>query len=159
VDWLTPPDILKRLGKFDLDPCCPENMPWRTATTMFIKNQNDGLKSKWHGRVWLNPPYGSETGKWMARMAEHGDGIALIFARTETKMFFDHVWPKASGLLFLAGRPHFHHVSGKRAAGNSGGPIVLVAYDGKTSNWNALCNSKIPGMCVDLGQCKKRGKG
>lgn len=30
--WLTPPHIIEALGPFDLDPCCPPTMPWRTAT-------------------------------------------------------------------------------------------------------------------------------
>ena len=61
-------------------------------------------------------------------MASHGNGIALIPARTETKMFFSSVWGKASGILFLKGRPHFHYVDGTRAPFNSGAPICLIAY-------------------------------
>ncbi len=59
---------------------------------------------------------------------EHGNTIALIPARTETKEFFRLVWDKANGVCFLRGRPHFHFVDGKRAAFNSGAPICLVAY-------------------------------
>lgn len=61
-------------------------------------------------------------------MAEHGHGTALVFARTETRMFREHVWPHASAVLFLAGRPHFHLPDGTMAKGNSGGPICLIAY-------------------------------
>lgn len=32
--WLTPLDLLEKLGPFDLDPCCEPWMPWRTATRM-----------------------------------------------------------------------------------------------------------------------------
>jgi len=32
--WLTPPDLLAKLGEFDLDPCCEPWMPWRTAKRM-----------------------------------------------------------------------------------------------------------------------------
>jgi hypothetical protein len=46
-------------------------------------------------------------------MKEHGNGIALTFARTETKMFFECVWNGASALLFLKGRLSFLDVSGK----------------------------------------------
>ena len=51
-----------------------------------------------------------------------------MFARTETEMFFDHVWPKASSMLFIAGRLTFHYPSGKEAPHNSGGPSVLIGY-------------------------------
>jgi hypothetical protein len=30
-EWLTPPEIIKSLGEFDLDPCSPINRPWDTA--------------------------------------------------------------------------------------------------------------------------------
>ena len=64
----------------------------------------------------------------MRRMAEHGDGIALIPARTETAMFYETVWPRANAVLFVKGRPHFHTVDGARAPFNSGAPICLIAY-------------------------------
>lgn len=91
VEWLTPPEILLALGEFDLDPCCPPVMPWVTAKTM-LNPSCDGFSADWSGRVWLNPPYGGETQKWLAKLAAHGNGIAFIFARTETRMFFDSVW-------------------------------------------------------------------
>lgn len=48
------------------------------------------------------------------------NAMALIFARTETRMFFDHVWPKAQAVLFLEGRLYFHHVCGRRASAAMG---------------------------------------
>ena len=61
-------------------------------------------------------------------MAEHGNGIMLIPAATETKAFFDYVWSKADAVCFVKGRPHFHYVNGKRASFNCGTAICLVAY-------------------------------
>src|SRR5437763_5696 len=83
-----------------------------------------GWTRRWTGRVFMNPPYGPETGKWLARLADHGDGIALIFARTETEMFHRHGWQRADAMLFLRGRLHFHSVDGARAAANAGAPSV-----------------------------------
>lgn len=79
-------------------------------------------------RIWLNPPFGREAVKWLRRMRDHGNGVALIPARTETAMFYETVWGSADGVLFIKGRPHFHYVDGRRAAFNSGAPIALVAY-------------------------------
>lgn len=76
-------------------------------------------------------------------MAEHGNGIALTFARTDTQWFADLVFAHASGVLFLTGRPHFHHPDGSRAKGNSGGPICLIAYGNR--NAGALAASELPG--------------
>lgn len=126
-EWLTPPDIINRLGRFDLDPCSPIHRPWDTAKTHY-SIEDDGLSKEWHGRVWMNPPYGREAAVWLERLAAHGNGIALIFARTETEMFFDHVWDKADALLFFKGRLYFHHVTGERARANAGAPSVLIAY-------------------------------
>lgn len=125
--WLTPPNIIHALGEFDLDPCCPPVMPWRTAAHVMTKKQN-GLGSQWHGRVWLNPPYSRDAVDWLRKMARHGRGTALVFARTETAWFVETVWEAATAILFLYGRIHFHYADGTRAAANAGAPSCLVAY-------------------------------
>lgn len=132
-EWLTPPEIIQALGPFDLDPCAPIDRPWNMAAAHFTIN-DDGLKRSWHGRVWLNPPYNTKAAHWLSRLAEHGNGIALIFARTETSWFFSEVWDKASALLFIEGRLHFHHVDGTRARANAGAPSVLLAYGEESAN-------------------------
>lgn len=62
------------------------------------------------------------------KLHEHGNGIALLPARTETKMFFEYVWGHAHAILFVKNRPHFHFANGQKALFNSGAPIVLIAY-------------------------------
>lgn len=126
-EWLTPPAIVQALGAFDLDPCAPVVRPWDLAAKHFSK-EDDGLAQPWEGRVWMNPPFGREAVKWLRRMVEHGNGIALVPARTETAMFYECIWNVADAVLFMKGRPHFHYVDGRRAAANSGAPICLVAY-------------------------------
>jgi hypothetical protein len=129
-EWLTPPELLRALGPFDLDPCaCSEPRPWPTAARHYERKDN-GLMKPWSGRIFLNPPYGgpSIVGPWMRRIVGHGDGIALIFARTETDLFHETVWNKASAVLFLRGRLFFHRKDGGRAAANAGAPSCLVAY-------------------------------
>jgi hypothetical protein len=143
-EWLTPPEILEKLGMFDLDPCAPVNAPWNIARHEY-NICDDGLSLPWgeegnhKWRVWLNPPYGRETGKWLKRMSEHDKGLALIFARTETKMFFDYVWEKASAILFIKNRIHFHHVDGSKAKMNGGAPSCLIAYGEEDKNFLANC--------------------
>ena len=126
-EWLTPPHILKALAAFDLDPCAPISRPWDMAFQHFTI-LDDGLSRAWRGRVWLNPPYGLLAGRWLERLADHGDGVALIFARTETEMFFTQVWEKADALLFLRGRLFFCDTTGTPAKANAGAPSVLIAY-------------------------------
>ncbi len=149
-EWLTPPHIIEALTdhrKFDLDPCAPKVRPYETALNYYTEVE-DGLFEKWHGRVWLNPPYGPQTGEWLQKLKAHGDGIALIFARTETKMFFEYIWDKADALLFLRGRLTFHKVDGTPAAHNSGGPSVLVAYGEHNADRLRLCS--LDGKFIDL---------
>lgn len=146
-EWLTPPDLIAALGPFDLDPCSPgDRRPWDTAAQHY-SIEDDGLRQAWAGRVWLNPPY-SDMRRWLIRLAEHGRGTALIFARTETALWHEHVWPKASGVLFMRGRLSFHYVNGKRAKANSGAPSALIAYG--PTDADALATTTWPGHFVPL---------
>jgi hypothetical protein len=162
-EWLTPPEILKVLGPFDLDPCAPVERLWDTAASHYTI-EDDGLSQPWHGRVWLNPPFNRyQVARWLRRLAQHGSGIALLPARTETAMFYESVWPHACAVLFMKGRPHFHvakdtvfNIKGKppilvRAGGraplNSGAPICLVAYGG--ADKKALYDSNL-GVVIQM---------
>lgn len=125
-EWLTPPTLIKALGPFDLDPCAPVSRPWDMAGQHFTILDN-GLAKPWHGRVWLNPPYGRETFKWIARLAEHRSGVALIFARTETAGFHRYVWDMAHAVFFFRDRINFHHANGDRSD-RANAPSVLISY-------------------------------
>jgi phage N-6-adenine-methyltransferase len=133
-EWLTPSGLIDRLtwnnrrGLFDLDPCAPLARPWPTARRHFTAVDN-GLRRQWDGSVWLNPPY-SAASAWVARLAEHGLGTALVFARTETQWWHDSVWPCATGILFLRGRLTFCYPDGREGRYNAGGPSALIAYGG-----------------------------
>lgn len=153
--WLTPPEIIARLGPFDLDPCAaPRPRPWNTAQT-HIQPPSDGLAVEWWGRVWLNPPYSREAVKWVERLADHGSGTALTFARTETSWFVRQIWNRATAVLFLDGRLYFHRRDGSRAAANAGAPSVLVAY----SDYDAqrLRDSGIAGSYCEGWRLTDRG--
>lgn len=146
-EWLTPPEIIKALGEFDLDPCAPKNPPWPTAKQHFTIDDN-GLVQPWHGRVWLNPPYGAETFKWMERLAEHKSGVALIFARTETKGFHKFIWQRAHALFFFEGRLAFYHVDGHKGF-SANAPSVLVSFSPEDTV--AIKSSGLRGKLVYLG--------
>jgi len=152
--WLTPRWIIDALGgwrSFDLDPCAaPAPRPWQTARRMNAEADRDGLSIDWDGRVYLNPPYArSQIGVWMKRMADHGNGTALVFARTDARWFRDQVWPRAHGLLFLYGRLSFCRPDG--ATGKNGrttAPSVLIAYGGQ--DMDRLAASNFEGQFVPL---------
>lgn len=144
-EWLTPPEIIKQLGEFDLDPANAIGNPFYTAIESYTEG---GLEKQWHGRIWLNPPFNRyERPKWMKKMAEHNNGIMLIPAACETDAFYKYVWESASAILFLKGRPHFYKINGERAKANSGCTICLVAYG--ENNRKYLESSKL-GYCIQL---------
>ena len=164
-DWLTPPKIIEALGRFDLDPCAPIGRKWPMAKEHYTIVDN-GLLKPWHGRVWCNPPYGGPeiVGPWMRRLAEHGTGTALIFARTETELFFETVWRKATAVFFFEGRLFFHVSVDSwfkrkdkppifvkafdRAPANGGAPSCLVAYGERDAEILSGCG--MPGQYIRL---------
>lgn len=154
-DWMTPPDILSALGPFDLDPCAvPEPRPWPTAAR-HIARPDDGLTAPWTGRVWLNPPY-STAGTWVGRLAAHGRGTALIFARTDSRWFADYVWAQATGLLFLPVRLRFVRAGQTRATRQPApAPAVLAAYGDDDARW--LAGSDLGGAYVHGWNAASKG--
>lgn len=121
-EWFTPQWILKECGDFDLDPC--GDTRWPTANACYTKN---GLEQDWFGRVWLNPPYGRDIGMWLDKLADHGNGLALTFVRTDTK-WFQNFAPKCSWILFLSGRVKFIESENLTEAKRSpGAPSMLMA--------------------------------
>ena len=152
--WLTPPWILYALGIFDLDPCsAPYPQPWPTARKHYdITQGEDGLKLPWVGRIWLNPPYGIYTGKWIERLAKHGEGTALTFVRSETRTWVRHIWPKASAILFFKSRIAFCRTDGTSVIG-AGCGSALIAYGERDAQ--ILSDCQIPGALVKQITMKK----
>lgn len=129
TEWYTPPEFFTRLGiGFDLDPASPgaSVVPWLPAIRHITPREN-GLLQPWAGNVWLNPPYGPQAVPFLHRLAEHGEGIALVFSRTET-IWWQSVAPRADLVCFL--RDRLHHI---RADGHQGraamGSALLVFGD------------------------------
>lgn len=149
-EWITPAYIVEALGNFYLDPCSP-SIPPNKLTEIFYTKAEDGLTKAWSGRVWLNPPYGKETFKWLAKLADHKAGIALIFARTETRGFHTEVWEKAHSVFFFKGRLSFLYVTGKKAS-TANAPSCLISYSEKDTEaiQKAIDTGKLIGKLVIL---------
>lgn len=146
-EWLTPPHILRRLGPFDLDPCAPINRPWDTAKHHYTI-EDDGLKQPWFGRVFCNPPYDTTLiTQFIKRCAEHKNAIALTFARTDTRLFHELIFPNADSILFIKGRLSFYHASGEQG-GTAGAPSCLISFD--NANTEILKNCGIEGKFIKL---------
>lgn len=147
-EWITPPEIIQQLGEFDLDPCSPVIRPWPTARIHYTID-DDGLRKEWNGRVWMNPPYSRDLiPNWMKRLSDHGNGIALVFARTDTDWFYNYVFPTADSIFFLKRRIHFCNIAGQRAKDDGGAPSVFIAYGEENSE--AIAKAKFIGRHVPL---------
>ena len=162
VEWFTPAWVFEALRerdgspmRFYLDPCHPmgEPLAWVPAARRYTL-EDDGLSYTWRGRIWCNPPYGPETQRWLARMDEHRNGIALVFARTDAEWFHRYVVP-ADGVLFLRQRIKFVDRSGqprqtldkrtgKMRVGSPGAGSMLVAW-GRECRW-ALIQASQAGL-------------
>lgn len=95
VEHCTPRSIivptLACLGEIDLDPCGeggePPNIPAQAHYTI----PDDGLAHPWHGRIYMNPPYGREIGNWVEKLSSEYEAgrvtaaIALLPSRTDTQ--------------------------------------------------------------------------
>lgn len=70
-EWTTPQVIIQAVlqmwGAIDLDPCSPVEGPVVPARRHFTK-VDDGLSQPWHGKIYLNPPYGREIADWTRKL-------------------------------------------------------------------------------------------
>jgi site-specific DNA-methyltransferase (adenine-specific) len=125
-DWSTPQWLFERLDDyfhFTLDPCSSDaNTKCRKHFTV----AEDGLSRSWKGEaVFMNPPYGKEIGKWMAkayRESKKGATVVCVVpARTDTAWWHDS-----------AARGEVHHIRGRLKFGDGKNsapfPSVVVIF-------------------------------
>ena len=149
---LTPRWLIERLGPFDLDPCAATDRPWDCATRNYVE-ADDGLALPWEGTVWLNPPFDRyQVGKWIEKLAEHGDGICLVHARTEAA-WFRPIWNDAKRILFLDKRLKFCRIDGTEQPANSGAPPVLAAFGMKAAR-RLIC-ARLGGAMVEYADVRE----
>lgn len=135
VEWYTPKWIFDEMGiDFDLDPASPHDMssevPAKNKFTIF----DDGLSKEWFGRVWMNPPYGTNTEFWVNRFIDHGNGIALLFSRTDAK-WCQKALQSAQAILFLAGRIEFiPGIENKHKKSRCGAGTIMFAFGDECVN-------------------------
>src|ERR1035437_2704968 len=108
-EWETPQDTFDALNKefqLNVDVCANTK---NHKLPMWFSPEEDGLSKDWDGsRCWMNPPYGREIGKWVAKAATGGAAIvvALLPARTDTRWFHEYIHGKAE-VRFIKGRLKF----------------------------------------------------
>jgi len=118
-EWYTPQNIIdltaRLFGEIDLDPCSNSHKnPNVPAKTHYTK-QDNGLSKTWHGKVYMNPPYGDEIPAWTEKLIESyecrdiEEAIALLPGRIDTQWFqplYDYLICNIRGRLQFVGSPH-----------------------------------------------------
>ena len=128
MTWPTPQawfDYLDLEFGFTLDPCCVRET---AKCDMFYTPETDGLAHAWTGhRVFMNPPYGTEIGRWMEKAYNEcrQNGVltvAFVPARVDTAWWHDYA-AKASEVRFPCGRVTFHGASASAPF-----PVAIVVF-------------------------------
>lgn len=101
-EWYTPRIYVEAarrvMGGIDLDPatCALANMTVR-APAIYTR-RDDGLAYPWHGRVWLNPPYGGVNAQFVDHLLrEHAAGrveqaVLCLNSHATDTIWFQPLW-------------------------------------------------------------------
>jgi hypothetical protein len=97
IECYTPPEIIERVLKvlkvIDLDPCSNSDTEPNVPARRHYTEADDGLNHVWHGKIFMNPPYGRQLPDWISLLIEEyaagrvKEAIALVPSRTDTKWF------------------------------------------------------------------------
>jgi phage N-6-adenine-methyltransferase len=145
-DWITPPYILEQLGEFDLDPCASHYQKKLYAKENWFIEDN-ALFKEWDSnkRIWCNPPYGTKAEKFIRRLSKQGNGIALIFARIDTKLWHEVIFRYADAIFIFKGRLKFYNTEGNEGD-CAGAASALISFG--EENAKILANTTFEGHFI-----------
>jgi phage N-6-adenine-methyltransferase len=102
VEWYTPSRYIeaarKVLGGIDLDPASSTLANKTVKARKFYSERDDGLTREWHGRVFVNPPYGKGSGQFATKLVEEYEAgrvsaaVLLINAYGFDSGWFQPLW-------------------------------------------------------------------
>lgn len=147
-DWLTPPELVRSLGGFDLDPCGSVRQSGDLAATVYRLPESNGLLLPWHGRVWCNPPF-SQMKAWVNRFTLHTNGIMICPARIRVQ-WARPLWETADAILYLKESVRWISQDGVSNL-NDLFDFMLVGYG--PANTEALRWSGLAGTLVTTREC------
>lgn len=148
--WQTPKWLFNYLsdgvGGFDLDAAADYKNTLVPGDFMGLQKDGtfrDSLKEDWGNRkkIWLNPPYGKEIGKFVLKTleeAEKGNVIYMLLpARTDTEWFYD--LQKFASIFFIKGRIKFELPDGKTGPAPFPSCIAVASNDfNLLTKWRTL---------------------
>ena len=111
--WETPPYLFKmgcEIYQFhpELDVCATAQ---DKKCELFIGENS--LEKEWNRPFWMNPPYGRDVKDWirkayLSHVKYNVSGLALLFAKTDTKAFHNYIFNGKAEIYFIEGRVHFY---------------------------------------------------
>lgn len=109
------------------------------AETYFTKGYN-GLTNSWFGNVWLNPPYGRQTSKWIEKLLHeyrqnHIDQAVLLVNATPDRTWFHALWEFP--ICFFNKRIHFLDPFGKEQKNPTHGHCLVYLPKNKGERYVA----------------------
>lgn len=125
-NWETPQHIFNKWNSryhFTVDVCATKD---NAKCDKYYTPEMDGLKQKWEGVCWCNPPYGREIGKWVEKAYNSNCTVVMLLpARTDTKWF--HNFCMKGHIIFIQGRLKFGN-----ATNSAPFPSMIVIFKGGT---------------------------
>jgi ParB family chromosome partitioning protein len=150
-EWYTPPEFIEAARRvfrqttnpcecdgdgcccidIELDPATSETAQRIVKAAAYYTAEHDGLAHRWHGTVWLNPPYSQPLiGQFINKLVGHINGndvpqaIVLVNNGTDTawgQMLLDN----ASAVCFPSRRIKFHDANGSPTGAPLQGQMIV----------------------------------
>lgn len=134
-EWETPQPLFDELNaefNFTLDPCATSE---NAKCQKYYTKQNSGLRHSWVNEVvFMNPPYGGNTGKWIEKAwYESQNGavvVCLLVSSTDRSYWHDYIFPYANEIRWLRGRITFGHAKSTAPFAS-----VIIVFNGKKTRY------------------------
>lgn len=129
MDWRTPKELFAKLDeefRFTIDAAANAA---NHLCDRYYTAEDSAFGHSWSGeRVFCNPPYGRDSGKWIEKCRKESERgalvVALLPARTDTRAFHGYIYRQPNvEIRFLPGRLRF----GNPQTGEPGDPAPFPA--------------------------------
>jgi hypothetical protein len=147
-EWYTPQKYIDAarevLGEIDLDPASCALANETVKAKRYFSLQENGLLHPWHGRIWLNPPYGinnaqpSKMQRWIDKanheyQSGNAQEIIILVNALPDRVWFQPLW--SYPLCFVRKRIRFFSESGQSGAPQYGNVFAYLGpYEDKFIN-------------------------
>lgn len=146
-NWRTPKtfwDTLNKRYNFWIDLAADNS---NAKCQFFLTKEDNSLSKNWtqlqklyepetlNKYAWCNPPYGTETKKFLQKASEENllgfRSVFLVAGRTDTYAFNNYIFGQAGKVFFIEGRLTFDDENGIQASATATFPSLVVVYSGQ----------------------------